>query len=161
MRLPDGSILMHGTTPYDPRKAHEYYLKTRHLKGRKKGQSTYTVTLNSGKKEQLSAKQLAEEKTNVAQRVAHITQRLNDLKAELNKLMAAAHHKDAQAKKKPTAADKAKSARSSKQYRQKHHQQISNKNKQAATKKAPTPKHKKGAVEELQHKIEITKSKLV
>jgi hypothetical protein len=62
MRLPDGSILMHGTTPYDPRKAHEYYLKTRHLKGRKKGQSKYTVTFDSGKKVQLNAKQLKKKK---------------------------------------------------------------------------------------------------
>lgn len=37
MQLPDGSTLMHGTTPYDPKKAHAYYLRTRQLKGRKKG----------------------------------------------------------------------------------------------------------------------------
>jgi hypothetical protein len=104
---------------------------------------------------------LSEEKTNVAQRVAHITQRLNDLKAELNKLMAAAHESDAKTKKEPTTADKTKAAKESKQYRQKHHQQISNKSKRSAAKKATAPKHKKSSVEELQHKIEITKSKLV
>lgn len=37
MRLPDGTVLMHGTAPYDPAKARAYYLRTRKLKGRKKG----------------------------------------------------------------------------------------------------------------------------
>lgn len=37
MRLPDGTILMHGRAPYDPVKAHEYYMRTRKLKGRRKG----------------------------------------------------------------------------------------------------------------------------
>lgn len=37
MRLPDGSTLMHDAVhAYDPVKAHEYYLKVRKLKGRKK-----------------------------------------------------------------------------------------------------------------------------
>lgn len=36
MLLPDGTVLMHGEAPYDPKKAHEYYIRTRHLKGRKK-----------------------------------------------------------------------------------------------------------------------------
>ena len=38
MELPNGEILKHGPRPYDPKKAHEYYLRTRKLKGRKKGQ---------------------------------------------------------------------------------------------------------------------------
>jgi hypothetical protein len=41
MKLPDGTVLMHGDlehrAPYDPRKAHEYYLRTRRLKGRRRG----------------------------------------------------------------------------------------------------------------------------
>lgn len=37
MKLPDGTVLMHGSQPYDPKKAREYYLRTRKLKGRKKG----------------------------------------------------------------------------------------------------------------------------
>lgn len=36
MKLSDGTILMHGKRPYDPAKARAYYLRTRHLKGRKK-----------------------------------------------------------------------------------------------------------------------------
>jgi len=38
MDLPNGEVLMHAGRPYDPKKAHEYYLRTRKLKGRKKGQ---------------------------------------------------------------------------------------------------------------------------
>ena len=38
MDLPDGTTLMHAGRPYDPKKAHEYYLRTRKLKGRRKGQ---------------------------------------------------------------------------------------------------------------------------
>lgn len=50
MRLPDGSILMHGDlehrAPYDARKAHEYYLRTRKLKGREKGNAEPTPNVN-------------------------------------------------------------------------------------------------------------------
>ncbi len=35
MKLPDGTILMHEKAPYDPVKAHEYYMRTRKLKGLK------------------------------------------------------------------------------------------------------------------------------
>lgn len=40
MKLPDGTVLMHGKRPYDPAKARAYYLRTRQLKGRKKGKGT-------------------------------------------------------------------------------------------------------------------------
>lgn len=33
MELPDGTILMHIQAPYDPVKAHEYYIRNRKLKG--------------------------------------------------------------------------------------------------------------------------------
>lgn len=38
MERANGEVLMHAGRPYDPKKAHEYYLRTRNLKGRKKGQ---------------------------------------------------------------------------------------------------------------------------
>lgn len=37
LKGPDGNTLMHGKRPYDPVKARAYYLRTRQLKGRKKG----------------------------------------------------------------------------------------------------------------------------
>lgn len=40
----DGKVLMHDRAPYDPAKARAYYLKTRQLKGRKKGATTLPVT---------------------------------------------------------------------------------------------------------------------
>lgn len=46
MRLPDGSVLLHGElehrAPYDARKAHDYYLRTRKLTGREKGSKPVT-----------------------------------------------------------------------------------------------------------------------
>jgi hypothetical protein len=57
MRLPDGTILMHGKQPYDALKAHQYYLRTRHLKGRKKSDS-YTIITSDGKTVQISAEKL-------------------------------------------------------------------------------------------------------
>lgn len=58
MRLPNGEVLMHGTALYDPKKAHEYYLRTRELKGRKKGKGEPTSVkreagaVDKGKQEQ-------------------------------------------------------------------------------------------------------------
>jgi hypothetical protein len=50
MILPDGSVLMHEAAPYDPAKAHEYYIRRRaHLKGRHGGGS-YTVKTVGGHK---------------------------------------------------------------------------------------------------------------
>src|SRR3954451_21631089 len=37
VRLPNGEVLMHANAPYDPKKAHDYYLRTRKLKGRRPG----------------------------------------------------------------------------------------------------------------------------
>jgi hypothetical protein len=39
MELPNGEVLLHAGRMYDPKKAHEYYLRTRELKGRQKGQA--------------------------------------------------------------------------------------------------------------------------
>lgn len=49
MELPDGTPLMHGNSVYDPKKAHEYYLRTRKLKGRQKGQAAPPPKQNSSK----------------------------------------------------------------------------------------------------------------
>lgn len=35
--LPNGDVLVHGKKVYDAAKAHDYYMRTRKLKGRKKG----------------------------------------------------------------------------------------------------------------------------
>lgn len=127
MRLPDGSVLMHGDAPYDPAKAHLYYEQHKHLHPRAKGSGTYTVNRGGGKKVTLTGKQLTEEKAYAGHRVSAIKDRLKNLTEELHKKMAEAH-------KKPTAADKHAQAKASKKYADKHKQQIANKAKAEASK---------------------------
>ena len=138
MRLPDGTILMHGQAPYDAAKAHEYYMRTRKLKGRKKGQS-YTVNLGGGKTIKLSAKQLAEQKAYAAKRVTAIKQKLAELNTKLKEAVREAEKKKANSKReaaKPdTAAEKSQAARESKKYRDKHQQEIATKAKKASSEK--------------------------
>lgn len=159
MQLPNGTILMHGQAPYDPAKAHEYYLRTRHLKGRKKG-STYTVKTESGGTVQLSEKQLIEQRAYAAMRVSKIKTRLNELGAHLRKMMADARHSQAKSNRKPTAADKVKAAKESKQYRAKHKQQLATKRKVASSRSPVKHTPKKDTVAGLEHKITLIKSNL-
>jgi len=170
MRLSDGTILMHDNTPYDPVKAHEYYIRTRHLKGRHrgrsalvqvpKGSSTYTVKLRNGKTVTLTRQQLVEQEAYAAKRVSEIKNRLNELVDKFKQMMKEAEKKSS-SNKKPTAADKAKAAKESKQYRQKHKQELKNK---AKTKKEKTPSKKTVkktfTVEELKSKITEIKASL-
>lgn len=130
MKLPDGTVLMHGARPYDPQKAREYYLRTRKLKGRKKGRGdTYTIKTRTGGTRTVNAKELAEQKANTAQRIAAIKVRLNDLTRELNDRMAKARKAEREQKKKPTKAEKSKAAREAKKYRDKNKQKLKNKSK--------------------------------
>jgi hypothetical protein len=166
MELPDRTILKH-KVPYDPVKAHEYYLRIRELKGRKKGQvgvsaprelhPSYTVRLHDGKTVHLSAKQLAEQKAYAAKRVSDIKDRLAELGSELRKMMSEAKKKSVKSKrdaeKKPTVAEKSKAARESKQYREKHRAKL------AAKRKSPDSK-KSDSVAELEHKISKIKGRL-
>lgn len=176
MRLPDGTILMHAGAPYDPVKAHEYYIRTRHLKGRRHGRSvpvrahtrnlkagSYTVRLPNGKTVTLTRQQLVEEQVYAAHRVTQITNRLHELGDKLKKMLHEAETKKANANKKPTAADKRKAAQKSKQYRQKHKQQLANKAKQAKSKTPPKKKtttHHTDTVAEIKSKITTIKTRL-
>jgi hypothetical protein len=174
MRLPDGTVLMHGKAPYDPVKAHEYYIRTRQLKGRRpaaatfqptvrtRSRSTFTVRLPSGKTVLLTQEQLNQQREVAAKRVAAIKENLVKLTNELRARMREAKNKQQEAarkvKKAPTAAEQAKAAREAKKYRAKNRQQLSNKAKAAAA-KAPS-KPKTDPVAELQVKIEDVRSKL-
>lgn len=171
MRLPDGTILMHEHAPYDPVKAHAYYIRTRQLKGRKKGapkpQATFTPTrkqhftvkLANGATVRLTEQQLNEQKAYAASRVANIKAKLSLLNTELKKLMAAAEAKK-KAQQPQTAAEKAKAAKKAKQYRQSHQQQIKSKAKAAPKKPAAPAKPQADPVAELQQKITQIKSSL-
>lgn len=61
MELPNGEVLMHAGRPYDPKKAHEYYLRTRKLTGRKKGQFHPKVAALAKKLAGMSDDQIKEE----------------------------------------------------------------------------------------------------
>lgn len=145
MRLLNGTILKHADLPYDPAKAHEYYLRTRHLKGRKKSTS-YTVKTANGKTVRLSSKQLVEQKAYAAKRVGEIKKRLGELSSKLHEAMRAAEKKKSTSKresaKPPSAADKSKAARDSRQYRDKHKQKIA-----TATKKTTSTVKKSKSVD--------------
>lgn len=172
MKLSDGTILMHGRVPYDPVKAHEYYMRTRHLKGRKAA-SSYTVKLASGKTVKLSEKQLVEQRALIAKRVNDIKNRLTELNHKLVVMMSEAKKKKNAAKreasKKPTAADKSKAAKESKQYRDTHKAEIAADAKKAsrqasgsASKQESTKKSKEtDPVAALEHQISQVKGRLV
>ena len=161
MELPDGTILKHGRAPYDPVKAHQYYLRTRQLKGRKKGSPTFTVRLANGKTVELTARQLTEQRVYAAKRVNDIKQKLAELSTKLKQAMSEARKEDAksarEAKKPDTAAEKSKAARESKKYRDKNQQKLATKRKVAAkTKSEP----KKDSVAQLQTRINDVKKRL-
>jgi len=133
---------MHASAPYDPKKAHEYYLRTRKLKGRKKGASQPLATARVGTTktapkivpkhtqiEQLSPQQKAELRAYAAQRVQAAQQKVTELNKKLKEAMAEAKKS---ADKKPTAADKHEKAREAKKYRQEHKQELKTKAKRAA-----------------------------
>jgi hypothetical protein len=172
MELPNGTILMHVNQPYDPAKAHQYYLRTRQLKGRKPASRknpltgdttsspTFTVRRSDGTTVKLSAKQLAEQKAYAAKRVNAITKRLAELGSKLRKAMAKAQDTKAKSKRessKPaTASEKSQAARDAKKYRSKHQQSIATKSK-ATAKKTST---KGDPVAELETKITQIKDTL-
>lgn len=151
MRLPDGTILMHAGRPYDPVKAHEYYLRTRKLKGRKRGQAQ-------------PPKVDPKAKANAAATVARLQKKIQLLEAELRKRKEEAKKAAQEAKKKPTAEEKRKAAKQSKQYRQKHKQELKTKAKQAAAKNGGGTKkasnNKGGSIEDLQKTIDGLKVRL-
>lgn len=167
MKLPDGTVLMHGSAPYDPVKAHQYYMRVRQLKGRAKGSAdmlggptrrssggTVMVKMPSGKTVALTQQQLSQQKAVAAKRVDNIKKNLAKLTFELRVRMREAQSKAAP----PTAADKSKAAREAKQYRAKNQQQISNKANAAAA-KAPV-KPKLDPVAQLQEQISQIKTQL-
>lgn len=161
MRLQDGTTLMHGKAPYDPVKAHEYYIRTRQLKGRKKGSSTFLVSKPSGKTVTLTTRELAEQRAYAAKRINDIKLKLAELNSKLAVALREARDKKAkserEAKKPPTAAEKAEAARESKKYRAKNRQKIANTRKSAARKEKSK---ESDPVEALQTKIGEIKKRL-
>ena len=163
MQLPDSTIVRHGRSAYDPAKAHEYYLRTRQLKGRKAASPTYTV--RTGRKSvTLTGRQLAEQKANVAERISAIKTKLAELTVKINKLVSETKKNTSEtkreAKKAPTASEKSEAARESEKYRDKHKQELSTKRKTDSTNKSAKSKSEKDAVVALEVKISEVKDRL-
>lgn len=118
---------MHEGRPYDPAKAHDYYIRTRQLKGRKSGAGVAP----GGGKAPARAADNQDKKIAAAEQVARLRSKLGQLQTELKKRMAEARQADAKAKKPATAAEKRKNAKQSAQYRDKNQQKV-----KAAAKKA-------------------------
>jgi hypothetical protein len=136
---------MHANAPYDPVKAHQYYLRTRKLKGRKKaapkppklstkvGGLGAAVAKAAQKRptqiEDLSPQQKRELQVVARARVQKAQKKLNELNKKLKERIAEAKEAERKAKKPKSAADKAKDAREAKKYRDKHKTEISSKSK--------------------------------
>lgn len=137
MRIPINTELQHIAPGYDPAKAHDYYEKHKHLKGRKTG---VIQPPSSGRARVSPAK--AKQKIALQNSVNNLQAQLGKLEALIQKKEATLRQDKAQArvrarkpKDKPeTAADKAKASRENKKYRDKHKQQLKTKAKQAAGK---------------------------
>lgn len=161
--------ISHSSTPYDPVKAHEYYIRTRHLKGRHKGtkvsgnkdlgrhkSSSYTIEKN-GKTYVLSAAQLAEQRAYAEMRVAKIEAKLSELGKHLHELMRKAQKSRAHSQTQGTSSARARRARQSKKYQQRHAATLAAKAKTrrqvlSSVKKSSTKSHK-DPVATLQGKI--------
>jgi hypothetical protein len=170
----DEDLLRHASqTPYDAVKAHEYYIRTRKLKGRQagtaiqpstrsSGSSTFSVRLPNGRMVKLSQQQLAEQRAYAAKRVEEIKQSLQKLSVELKKAMKKAKEKKAKserdADKPKTAAEKRDAAKESKQYRDKHKQSLATKRHRSASKDKTSKKS--DPVSELEDKISVIKERL-
>ena len=142
MRLPNGEVIMHAGKPYDPVKAHEYYMRTRKLKGRKKGRAEAAVAtphlkanpaVRARQKKELAARIQSLEKK-LAQLNSLIKKKEQEAKQAARKAEADKRKSAKEAAKPDTAAEKAKKARESKKYRAKHKQELKNKAKEAASK---------------------------
>jgi hypothetical protein len=121
---------------YDPVKAHDYYEKHKHLKGRHGG----AAQPPSGRTKQASVK--AEQKARLQASVTNLSRKLQMLEELIQRKedalkrdakTNAKKERSAKEKNKPkTAAEKAQAARDAKKYRQKHHTELKNKAKRAS-----------------------------
>jgi chromosome segregation ATPase len=136
VRLANGEVIVDELGhAYDPRKAHEYYMRVRKLHPRQKGLAAQPVaSLGKVAKTGLTGPKLRKQQQAAAHRVATLQKKLSELNKALKDKMAEAKKEEQDANKKPTAADKAKTAREAKKYRDTHKTELKNKAKQAAAK---------------------------
>ena len=162
---PEEILLMHGETPYDPAKAHEYYLRTRELKGRQKGAEQETSGRSGGKVIPLSSKAPPKKKTALKSeaRAAELQKRLTRLRKVLAELVKQAKGRSGVSSKdkkdsggsgksggasKLSATEKREAAKRSKEYYKKHKDD------------APDVKELKAKIEEVKKKIKEMRAEL-
>lgn len=155
MRTPTEYELQHLLTGiYDPLKAHEYYERTKKLKGRQRGSTSSPTSRRSGSsqdprtgftREQIHLQAKARQRGEIKAAIGRMEKKLKAVEALLRKKEheAAAEDRKGKAKKeraakdrdKPkTAAEKAEAARDSKKYRDKNQQKLDSKANEASTK---------------------------
>lgn len=140
---------------YDPVKAHQYYLRTRKLKGRKKGRAQPVSDVGAGrlvktalaspagKKPVSNNPQLQRQRQQAAARVSTLRQKLSELNARLKEKMAEAKEAEAKEKKGPSSSEKREAAERSKDWRAKNQQKVKQQEKQRAAKEKNQPETKK------------------
>ena len=106
----------------------------------------------------LSAKEKAAQLNTVKRRIVSIKAEIHDLERKLREAESETRKTTAKAKRGPTAADKSKSARESKKYRDKNQQKLRGKAKPGTKKESP---QKKDRVATLQRKLTEAKGVLV
>ena len=137
---------------YDPVKAHQYYLRTRKLKGRKKGRAEPSgagrvvktaLASPAGKKPVSNNPQLQRQRQQAAARVSTLRQKLSELNTRLKEKMAESREAEAKEKKGPSSSEKREAAERSKDWRAKNQQKVKQQEKQRAAKEKNQPETKK------------------
>jgi Tfp pilus assembly protein FimV len=154
---------------YDPKKAHDYYERHKHLKGRHHGSGQPSSSGKTGPHNTAKAKQ----KHELQAHITYLSKKLLELEnliqikeAALKRSKATANaNSKAKGNKPQTAAEKSKAKRDAKKYRQKHHQQLKNKAKQASKKSgggsSNAAKHpRKASISELKSLVTKVKGQL-
>lgn len=121
--------------PYDPQKAHDYYERHKHLKGRhpgsedlsKKGGSTKVVMRHNPQMAKMVSAQKAAQ-----QRVVRLTENLHKLQGALKRAEEALANKRKTAQQNSDGKSTAKQKQSSKKYRDTHKTQLQAKSKQTS-----------------------------
>ncbi len=117
---PVNRLLTHYAIGYDPIKAHDYYMRTRQLHPRQKGnQPAGSHTIPGAKK---VTPEIMKQRAEVAQEVSSLQKKLGELNAALKVALS----KEGKNKLSPSQA-KARKKASSKKYQQSHKSQIKNK----------------------------------
>jgi hypothetical protein len=142
---------------YDPVKAHEYYLRTRKLKGRKKGKAEPTgvtravgaaLATRSARRPATNNPQLHRQRQQAAARVSTLRKKLAELNARLKEKEAEKRETEREAKKGPDAADKRKAAKRSKEWRAENQQKVKQQEARRAAKEKSQPAKKSGGGED-------------